>query len=48
MNTNMNTQELLAKVAEIEATAENDYPCDRCIYFAGDDHPAFCLNPCFA
>ena len=19
--------------------------CDRCIYFAGDYHPAFCLNP---
>ena len=41
----MNTEELLAKVEEIEASVDNDYPCDRCIYFAGDYHPAFCLNP---
>lgn len=41
----MTTQELLAKVEEIKASVDNDYPCDRCIYFAGDYHPAFCLNP---
>jgi hypothetical protein len=41
----MTTQELLAKVEEIKASVDNDYPCDRCIYFAGDYHPALCLNP---
>ncbi|MBI1929076.1 hypothetical protein HYR99_33125 [Candidatus Poribacteria bacterium] len=41
----MTTEELLAKVEEIKASVVNDYPCDRCIYFAGDYHPALCLNP---
>jgi len=34
-----------AMIAEIKAQAVNDYPCDRCIYFAGDYHPSICLNP---
>ncbi len=36
---------LRAMLDEIEAQVTNDYPCDRCIYFAGDYHPALCLNP---
>ncbi len=30
---------------EIKSQVTNDYPCDRCIYFAGDYHPLLCLNP---
>ena len=41
----MDAQTFMDKIDEIKANAPNDYPCDRCIYFAGDDHPAFCLNP---